>query len=200
MWSVPMLAGTLAYDVVASAKSGSRPVLRLIGWGTALMAVGYLLSCLSTLYDVKTLPAGRNVSPVLPPFEQLRSRPLASLLADPPFVVPPGPEERRVNYWMMDKRVVTLTFTLFSSGFAFALYGVFVLACDRGGWKLEMFRMLGQNPLAAYILHHPIERMVLALVPKDSPLGWCLVGLIVFFCITMLFVRYLDRHKIYLRL
>jgi predicted acyltransferase len=200
MWAVPMLAGTLAYDIVAAAPGGIRPMCRLVGWGAVLMVLGYLLSCLSTLYDVKTLPESGPPSAVLPALEQLRSRPWPSLLADRPFVEPPGPEVRQVNYWMMVKRVVTVTFTLFSTGCALALYGLFVLACDRWGWQVDLFRMLGQNPLAAYILHHPVEKTVHAVVPKDSPLFWCLIGLVVFFWITMALVRYLDRHKIYLRL
>jgi hypothetical protein len=195
MWSVPMLGGTLAYDLVAGGRSVIGPTCRLLGWGAGLMALGYALSCLSTLYEAK--PAA---SPVLPPFDQLGSRPWETLLADPPFVKPPPPEVRQVNYWMMDKRVVTLTFTLFGTGFAFVLYGLFVLACDGWGWGLGLFRMLGQNPLAAYILHYPVERAVRALVPGDSPLWWCLIGLVVFFSITCLFVRSLDRRQLYLRL
>jgi predicted acyltransferase len=200
MWSAPMLAGTLAYDVVVSATSGSQSIIRLILWGATLMAAGWLLSCFSTLYDVNGLPGDTVVSPVLPPLEQLSSRPLASLLADPPFVAPPGPEERMANYWMMDKRVVTLTFTLFATGFAMAVYGVFVLACDRAGWKLDVFRMLGQNPLLAYILHEFTEKLVAAFLPKNAPLVVCLIGLVVFFAITLWLLRFLDRRKIYLRL
>ena len=105
-----------------------------------------------------------------------------------------------VNYWMMDKRIVSITFILFSTGFAFALYGIFVLACDRLGLSLGIFRILGQNPLAAYIIHHQTEKVVQLVVPKDSPLGWCLMGLAFFFILTMLFMSYLDRHRIYLRL
>ncbi len=197
-WSVPMLGGTLAYDMVAGASPSASPVRRLVGWGAVLMGLGYLLSCLSTLYDVNTPHS--PTSPVWPPLEQLGTRPIASLLADAPFVTPPPPEVRAVNYWMMDKRVVTLTFTLFSTGFAFALFGLFVLACDLGGWRLELFRMLGQNPLAAYILHYPVAKTVLSMVPKDAPMWWCLIGLVIFMTITMLFVRYLDRNKMFLRL
>ena len=196
-----MLGGTLAYDVVSGEGEGGRPIRRLASWGAGLMALGYALSCLTTLYDVKTSdPFESPVSPVLPPLHELGTNPRGSLLADPPFVKPPPPEVRAVNYWMMDKRVVTVSFTLFSTGFAFALYSLFVLVCDRGRQRLEMFRMLGQNPLAAYLLHHPVEKTVRACVPEDSPLWWCLIGLLIFFMITMLFVRYLDRHKMFIRL
>ncbi len=194
MWSVPMLGGTFAYDLVARGPGGAGATGKLLALGAALMAAGYLLSCLSTLYD--TDPS----SPVWPPLEQLASRPLDELLAEPPFVPPPPPEVRAPSYWLMDKRMVSVPFTLFSTGFAFALYGLFVLACDRAGWGLDLFRVLGQNPLAAYLLHYPIQKSVRALVPRDAPLWWCLLGLAVFFLITTAFVRYLDRHKLYLRL
>jgi predicted acyltransferase len=200
MWSVPMLGGTLAIDVVSGEGAGARPFRRLAGWGAGLMALGCALSCLTTLYDVKSSdPVEYPVSPVLPPLRDLGATPRGSLLADPPFVKPP-PEVRAVNYWMMDKRVVTGSFTLFSTGFAFALYSLFVWVCDWGGQGLEMFRILGQNPLAAYLLHHPVEKTVRACVPEDSPLWWCLIGLLIFFTITMLFIRYLDRHKMFIRL
>jgi predicted acyltransferase len=188
MWSVPLLAGTLAYDAVTA---GAAPIRRLVGYGIALMALGYGLSCLSTLYKAESVSPG--ASPVIPPSGQLQ-------LAEPPFVAPPPREVRTPNYWAMDKRVVTMTFTLFSTGFACALYGLFVAACDRGGWRLDLFRVLGQNPLAAYLIHHPVLETVWKFVPKDAPLWWCLVGLAVFFAVTTAFVRFLDRHKLYLRI
>lgn len=194
MWSVPLLGGTLAYDAVI----GGAAVRRLLAGGVALMTFAYLLSCLAPLYDVEpgTEPQPFAASPVLPPLERLGTRPLA----EPPGITPPPPEVRPRNYWMMDKRVVTPSFILFSTGFAFALYGLFVLACDRGGWRLDVFRLFGQNPLAAYLLHHPIKKTVLELVPKDAPLVWCLAGLALFLVIMVFFVRFLDRHKLYLRL
>jgi drug/metabolite transporter (DMT)-like permease len=100
----------------------------------------------------------------------------------------------------MDKRLVTPSFILFATGFAFALYGGFVLACDLGGRRSDTFRMLGQNPLVAYLLHYPVERSIHALMPDDCPWWWCLLGLALFLAIMMLFVRYLDRRKLYLRL
>lgn len=175
MWAVPLLAGTLAYDVLQRPA----PVRRLLAGGAILMVLGYGLSCLATRFDV-------DASGIK--------------WAEPPFVTPPPAEERTPNYWMMDKRVVTVSFTLFATGFASALYGLFVLVCDRGGLESSLFRMLGQNPLVAYLLHYPIGKSIRALVPKDAPLWWCLVGFAVFFLITALFVAYLDRRKLYVRL
>jgi predicted acyltransferase len=201
MWSVPLLGGTLAYDILSGTRSGGSHVRRLIGVGAAWMICGYALSCLAMLYEAAPgQPAPEAPSTVLPPLERLGSRPLTTLLADPPFVAPPPPQVRPLSYWTMAKRLVTPSFILFGTGLAFALYGVFVLVCDLRGWRSETFRMLGQNALLAYLLQYPVKQSVHALMPDNSPWWWCLLGLALFFAILMLFVRYLDRHKLYLRL
>jgi len=205
-WSVPVLAGTLAYDMCTAE---AKPVRRLIGWGAGLMVLGYLLSCMARLYEpwpsaaTTRATAGEPasvISPVWPPLDRLASRPWTALVSEPPFVAPPPPEVRPRSYWAMDKRVVTTSFTLFGSGFSLALFGLFVLICDVGGHELWLFRIFGQNPLAAYLLLYPIEKTIRAIVPKDAPLWWCLVGLAACFAVLAMFVRYLDRHKLYLRL
>jgi len=209
-WGAIILAGTLAYDAAVEATP-RRLFASLLRWGVGLMAVGYALSCLSMLYDGETVTEvsggksakqGKGVaaSPVWPPFERVSGRPMTAFLAEPPFVQPPPPEQRPHNYWMMNKRQVSLPFVLFAIGFAAAVYGVFVIACDAGGKSAGLFRTFGQNALAAYALHHMVEVSVLTVVPKDSPLWWCMVGLVFFFGVTYLFIRYLERQGVFIRL
>ena len=201
MWSAIMLAGSFAYDAIAADPAGVAAP-RFVRWGIALMAAGYALSCLSMLYDGQT-PAGAGqsaASPVAPPLDRLSGRPVSSLLAEAPLVQPPPPSRRPINYWMMNKKIVSIPFVLFATGWAAALYGLFVLLCDTSGHGLGLFRTFGQNALAAYALHHMVEVQVHTVVPRDSPLGFVLIGMGAFAAVTYLFVRTLEKQGVYIRL
>lgn len=206
-WGVPMLAGSLVYDVL-NAKGPARSIAPLLATGVLLMGVGWGLSCGSRLYDVRegatvdVLEADPNfaASPVLPLFENAKGRPVADLLGDPPFLQIPGPDQRKINYWMMDKRMPSQSFMLFATGFGMALYALFIVVCDAGGLALPLFRTLGTNALAAYAIHHAIEALVQQFVPEDAPVAGVVGGLIVFFLITWSMVRFLEKNKLFIRL
>ena len=100
----------------------------------------------------------------------------------------------------MDKRVVTLPFNLFSSGFALAVYAIFVLFSDLAGWQVGFFRTFGQNALAAYVLHEMVGAAVRAFAPQDSPVWWVGIAFTVYVGITYLLVRHLEKSGIYIRM
>jgi Heparan-alpha-glucosaminide N-acetyltransferase, catalytic len=145
-------------------------------------------------------------SPVNPPWRRLKGRSWRELLAEPPFVAPfrddpqHSVEDRPENYWMLGKRGPNLSFMIFATGFAFALYGLFVIVCDLGGLSVGIFRTFGTNALVAYFLHHVIGEQVEKLVPHDAKLWYCLCGFALFFLLTYACVRYLEQRKIYVKL
>ena len=206
-WSVAMLSGSLCYDLMTSTLSRGAAARKLAIWGAIMMAIGYGASCMTRLYDVdkgaeRSLEKPRQAaSPVRPPFENAKNaESWTDLLAEPPFVRPSEEREWLENYWMMGKRMVGFTFIVTATGFALLLYSLFVVVCDIWGWSIGVFRTFGTNPLAAYVIHRLVENPIASIVPGNSPLWYVLVGFGVFFFITYLFVRHLEKHDIYIRL
>lgn len=205
VWSIPQVLGSLTYDAVAGPKKGTGCFYLVLGAGL-LMASGYGLSCLSTLYPLTDPPSNNEGeiqiadSPVLPPRSTATRQEVHELLATAPLVQPRPDEQRQLNYWLMGKRVVTLPFMLFATGFAMAIYAVFVLLCDVGHFQLGIFRTFGTNALAAYIVHEVVGKAVGIYAPADSPQEWALAAFALFFAITYLFIRSLEKSGIYLRM
>ncbi len=90
---------------------------------------------------------------------------LGGSLAAPPFV--PPAEGHIVDLWTMSQRTGSIAYLTFSAGFSLAVYALFVLLCDRLGWQLALFRIFGQNALAAYIIHSIVAEAVKPYLPDD---------------------------------
>lgn len=165
-WAIPTLVGSLAYDMVAESSQGA--VKRLLGWGTVLMASGYLMTAFDGSLDL------------------------------PPFMKPASTTP--VTMWTMCQRSGSVSYMLFSAGFSLAVYAIFVQLCDFGGLRVGLFRMFGQNALAAYIIHGMVGSTVKPYLPDDVP-GWFLtLGFLLYFGICYLIMRHLEKHQLYLRL
>jgi predicted acyltransferase len=202
-WAIPALVGTLACDAFAAA-AGPR-IGKLAAWAVVLMALGYGLSCGTRLYDVPAGEPGRPRAdladiPVLVPLERLHGRPFSTLLAEPPFVAPPPLSERQGNYWMMSQRSGSVSYQVFAAGFSLAVFVLFHLACDRLGWGLGLFRTLGSNALAAYVLGGAVEVAIKQMIPRDAPAGQVAAAFALFFGCAYLLVQFLEARKILIRL
>lgn len=202
-WTVPTIMGTLACDAVTAADGRPR-IAKMIVWSILLMAAGWLLSCGTTLYDVPEDQVAslkdqlRAPDPVVPSQERLQTHSLN--WAEPPFVPPPDGDHRKENYWMMSQRAATVSYHVFAGGLALALYVVFYIACDMWGWQLGLFRTLGTNALVGYVLHGIVSDAVKPFVPNDAPGWYVTLGFLVYFGITYLFIRHLEKNGIYLKL
>lgn len=163
-WTIPLLVGTFAYDVMVGPLAGKAG--RLAAWGGILMVLGYGLSC------------------------------MAGTLAAPPFV----PPSRPVTLWTMSQRTGSLSYLTFGAGFSLAVFAGFVVLCDQGGVQSRLFRVFGQNALAAYILHPLVSGAIKTYFPGDAPAWYVAAGFSVYFLINYLFIDYLDRSGLHLKL
>jgi len=178
-WTLPMIAGSLAHDVVARAGRTGSPVKPLLGWGAGLMLLGYGLSCLN-LFTSPNSAAAR----------------ISSWLIEPPFVPPTHP----VNVWTMSQRAGSVTYLTFGSGLSLVVYALFVSACDLWKFQVGVFRTLGSNALAGYVIHIVIGFGFSVVLSRRSPAAAVLPMLLLYLAVCYGAVRYLEWKRLYWRL
>ncbi len=198
-------------------------LLMALGYGASCMTRMYDVPKRSV--DVGSLRFSRT--PVIPTHDQvqtwwdnLKHQHWSKVLAEPPLVPPPHSQEevkdeerkhddktedrsydyREWNYWMMSQRSGSISYLTFGGGLSMALYGLFYVLSDMIGLKIGIFRTLGVNALAGYILHDMVGDAVKKFVPKDAPSIAMWIGFFVFFFVTWLFLRSLEKQKIYIKL
>jgi len=101
-WTIPTMIGTLACDAALTPRSRVAVLAHLFGWGVVLMALGWIASCATRMYDVPADEVKQQAStklakkPVIPSSEQfnrwqtnLKEQRWSEALAEPPFVPPP---------------------------------------------------------------------------------------------------------------
>jgi predicted acyltransferase len=119
-------------------------------------------------------------------------------VAPPPFVPPHSGDA--VTLWTMSQRTGSTSYLTFAAGFSLAVYAIFVFVSDRWGVQSSVFRVFGQNALAAYIIHPMVAGAVKPYVPNDAPGWYVAAGVALYFAICTLFNRYLAEQKLFLRL
>ncbi len=222
-----MLAGTLCYDLM-SKDAPVATIRRLLCWGAVFLLLGYGMNCMIRLYDVpedaessdRHVPAAADeriknshgkdkggmpytiaASPVIPDisWEELKKRSFRSLLAEPPFVA--RPENRLVNYWIMQKRFASLPYVTFVSGLSFVGLAFFVVTADVLNIQIPILRTFGLNPLAAYVLHKMVLlNLMFDIIPKDSAAWLYWSGLVVYLIIVYGLVKGLEKQGVYIRM
>jgi predicted acyltransferase len=198
-------------------------LLMVLGYGASCMTRMY-----DVPYHPVSDKAGQFAEhPVLPTkdqfqtwFNNLKQKQWSKVLAEPPLIPPPHSREevtdpkkkkheptedrsyetRGWNYWMMSQRAGSISYLTFAAGLSLVLYGLFYVLSDMLGVSVGVFRTFGVNALAGYILHGMVGDAVKEYLPQDSPAIAMWIGCGIFFLVTWLFLRSLEKQKIYIKL
>ncbi len=118
------------------------------------------------------------------------------VVAAPPFVAPWHPRD----LWTMSQQSGSVSYLAFSTGLSFAVFALFVQWNDIRGGQWALFRTLGTNALAGYVLHGLVSDLVKPFAPKDAPEWYVAAALAVFFAITWAMIRSLEKNNVYIKL
>jgi predicted acyltransferase len=180
-WAIPTLAGALACDWMRN-RGPRRALIPILGWGVVLGLLGYALSCLTAAHRVV---GGHNAA-----------QGMGRWLVEPPFTPPSLPSD----IWTMSQPMARVSYMAFGAGFCLVVYALFVIACDLLPLRIGVLRTLGTNALAAYLIHNIVDNALTPYVPNDAPLWYTLAGFSVFFGLCYLFLRFLEKNKLFLKL
>jgi predicted acyltransferase len=182
-WTIPTLTGSIAYDVMAT-RGPRGSVKPFAVWSVVLMAAGYVFACFNAVHN------------------RMLGDPLATgiraWLVNPPFVPPPA--GWTFDIWTMSQRAGSVSYLTFSAGFSLAVLLFFIWFSDLKGIEIGVFRTLGQNALAGYILHGMTGEAIKPLVPENAPAILATANFLLFFWLTYIVMRFLEKRKLYLRL
>lgn len=179
-WTIPVLVGSLAYDTM-TARGSRGSVKPFLIWSAVLMLLGYGISCLNIVHNRMLGNVGTGLN---------------RWLVEPPFVRPSLP----TDMWTMSQHAGTVSYLTFGAGLSLLVLVFFIWLSDLKGIQLGVFRTLGVNALAGYILHDLTMSAVRPLVPRDAPALVVTLNFLVFFWLTWLFLRHLEKHELFLRL
>jgi predicted acyltransferase len=174
-WTVPFLVGTLAYDLTTTRTPAVRAAWFTVA-GLVLMGLGYGLSCLHH-------PTPNDFAVTVRP-------------AAPPFV----PPSDKADVFTMSQRAGSVSYLTFAAGFSLATLAAFVLICDVGRLRLGVLQTLGENALAAYLIHYVVGRPLKLWSPRDAPAWFAVLMFAVFLGLCVAGVRWLERKGVRLRL
>lgn len=182
-WTIPLIAGSLAYDAWVAGNGRVCVARRLLAWGLVIMALGYGLTCLHLApSDRDEWQFRMTESPAAPPFV---------------FVLEKPPTD---NLFTISQRSGSLTYLVFGAGFSLAIYALFALACDIGTLRIGILRTFGTNALLGYIIHGMVNDAVKPFAPRDAPLWYVFAAFGVSLSICYLFLRYLEKHRLFLKM
>ena len=178
-WTIPLLVGSLAHDAW-QARSGT---WKLAASGLLVAIVAYAASCLHLApADLDEWHFELKFAFVQPPLVHIDAKPPTN------------------DLFTMSQRSGSFTYPLFGAGWSLVLFAVAIWLCDRCGLSLGVFRTLGNNALAGYILHGLVDAAVKPFVPKNAPLWYVFVGLAVYGAVCLVAMRGLERRKLILKL
>ena len=136
--------------------------------------------------------------PVIPTWERLRS--WDGTIVELPFIPPPDFKHRKWNYWMMSQRGGNLSYPTFAAGFSLVIYALCLWLCDGLNLRLGIFRTLGTNSLAAYILHDIAGWLLTPYFPeKSTSVVLTMTGFACFTLFVYSICRLFERQGWYIR-